>query len=320
MKLEDIGFYTLSDRRAAVSSAETPLERCELILTDRCNFKCKYCRGVKKRYSRNMNSYVNAETVIRWGNEKLRHIRFSGGEPTLDPNLFNLVRLAKDAGVERCAISTNGSASTETYQKLIDLGVDDFSISLDGGCCSTGDVMSGVNGSWDKVVENIQYISKRAYCTVGIVFTEDNVRQAAEIVGYAAGLGVSDIRIIPSAQFNAALTELADQLPYSIVSKYPILKYRIDNMRAGRHFRGISPGNTNKCWLAVDDMLVAGGYHFPCVIHFREGGDPIGQIGPTMRHDRERWISKHSPKDDPICAKNCLDVCVDYNQKHHRNR
>jgi hypothetical protein len=44
MKLEDIGFYTLSDNRALNVSAWSPMIRCELVLTDRCNFRCPYCR------------------------------------------------------------------------------------------------------------------------------------------------------------------------------------------------------------------------------------------------------------------------------------
>ena len=42
-RLEDIGFYTLSDYRASQCSASSPLWRCELLLTDRCNFHCPYC-------------------------------------------------------------------------------------------------------------------------------------------------------------------------------------------------------------------------------------------------------------------------------------
>lgn len=47
MRLEDIGFYTLSDERARTATHTTPIQRLECIITDRCNFKCPYCRGVK---------------------------------------------------------------------------------------------------------------------------------------------------------------------------------------------------------------------------------------------------------------------------------
>lgn len=49
MALDHIGFYTLSDERARASSVSSPLVRCELILTGRCNFRCPYCRSVGGR-------------------------------------------------------------------------------------------------------------------------------------------------------------------------------------------------------------------------------------------------------------------------------
>ena len=45
MKLEDIGFYTLSDARVMQTSMCSPLWRCELLVTGKCNFSCLYCRG-----------------------------------------------------------------------------------------------------------------------------------------------------------------------------------------------------------------------------------------------------------------------------------
>jgi hypothetical protein len=62
-------------------------------------------------------------------------------------------------------------------------------------------------------------------------------------------------------------------------------------------------------------MAVANGYHFPCIIYMREQGDPIGQVGPNMRKERYEWMVNHDAHKDPICSKNCLDVCIDYNNK-----
>ena len=43
--LKGIGFNTLSNERAINASATSQLQRCEIILTDACNFKCTYRRG-----------------------------------------------------------------------------------------------------------------------------------------------------------------------------------------------------------------------------------------------------------------------------------
>jgi len=192
--------------------------------------------------------------------------------------------------------------------------VNDFSISLDGCCASLADKLSGSSGYFEKVVNNIRELSKQTYVTVGIVFTRENIRMATETVTFADSLGVSDIRVIPSAQYNQALSSLG-ALPDEFLSKYPILKYRIENVRCGKHVRGISWGDTNKCWLMLDDMVVCNGEHFPCIIYLREGGKAIGPVGDTIRKDREKFMCGHRPSNDPICRSNCLDVCIEYNKQ-----
>ena len=315
MKLEEIGFYTLSDERAMSASHTSPLSRCELILTSRCNFKCLYCRGLKREYTGDMLFNKAEEVMALWINEGLKNVRFSGGEPTLYDGLDNIVCMARNGGCEHIAISTNGSAPLEQYERLIKCGVNDFSISLDAGCCATGEKMSGgIMASWGRAVDAIKHLSQKVYVSVGIVFTEQNVQEAVETVKFADSLGVTDIRVIPSAQYNKALANLCS-LPTGLLNKYPILNYRIKNLGDGKHVRGIGPNDTNKCSLVLDDMACVGNYHYPCVIYLREQGQPIGEINANMREERRLWYLRHNTHKDAICSKNCLDVCIAYNNK-----
>jgi len=151
------------------------------------------------------------------------------------------------------------------------------------------------------------------YVTAGVVFTEDNIGECIETVLFIESLGVSDIRVIPSAQFNKALATLGGALPDPILEQFPILAYRIRNVRNGRHVRGLRKFDSHSCRLALDDMIVAGDYHFPCVIYMREGGDPIGRIGSSVRQERADWVARHDTHADPICREMCLDVCIDHN-------
>lgn len=66
----------------------------------------------------------------------------------------------------------------------------------------------------------------------------------------------------------------------------------------------------------LDDSIIAGDYVFNCVIHMREGGKPVCKVGPDMRKLRHEYIMKHDTHKDPICKKNCLDVCRDFNNKY----
>ena len=322
MKLEEIGFYTLEDRRAMNVSDKSPMWRCEMLLTPRCNFRCPYCRGYKamsEDCSKDVSFEKASETLGYWIKDGLRNVRFSGGEPTLYKGLVDLVKICKDGGVQRIAISSNGSSPFDVYERLIEAGVNDFSISLDSCCSSFGNAMTGVEGNqWEKVIENIPKISKLTYVTVGVVLTETNVHQAKDIIEFAHNLGVADIRIISAAQYNQLINGL-EGLDKNILDAHPILKYRIGNLGKGRNVRGIQNNDCHKCYLVKDDSVVAGSvnnlFHFPCVIAMREGAKAIGRVGPNMRKERLEWFKKHDSFKDPICKKNCLDVCIDYSNR-----
>jgi molybdenum cofactor biosynthesis enzyme MoaA len=319
MKLEDIGFYTLCDKRAKNSSITSPLWRCELILTDKCNFKCPYCNGIRDDVKGTLTRDDAFKIVNLWIKDGLKNVRFSGGEPTIYPHLKDLVAHCKENGVEHIAISTNGSADLSYYKELFELGVNDFSISLDSGCCSVGKKLTGgIEGAWEKVVENIREISKFAYVTVGMVFTEDNIDTAVDDILFADSLGVADIRIISSSQYNKAIKNL-QSLPQEVLERHPILKYRVEHYGIGRDIRGIKENNCHRCKLVLDDMAVAGEYHFPCIIYMRQHGSPIGKVSNSMREERELWFKNHNTYCDKICRENCLDVCVDFNDCAQEN-
>lgn len=330
MTLDNIGFYTLSDARAKQASITSPLWRCELIITDKCNFSCPYCRGIENKNKGNI-SWENGEFIIKmWGSHQLKNIRFSGGEPTLwtgrdlnnqKKNLIDLVQLAKEEGVERIAVSTNGSNNTDFYHKLISAGVNDFSISLDANCPEIGDLMAGNKaGMWYKVVDNIRILSKESYVTLGVVFTPDNISNFEKIVEFGDSLGVSDIRIISSAQWNKELFDVS--IDQKCLDRHPILKYRVNHFNGCRHVRGLQITDSHKCHLMMDDMAILNGYHYPCVIYMREQGEPIGKVNYSLSHndaikqirnERMEWIRRTDTHCDTICKHNCLDVCIDYN-------
>lgn len=314
--LKNIGFYTLSDDRAATTSDTSRLSRCELILTSRCNFNCPYCRGMKDADKGDISKEDAVSVVEQWASDNLRCVRFSGGEPTLWPYLKELVAYTKKLGAERIALSTNGSADIGYYRELMESGVNDFSISLDSCCASTGNKMAGRNDVFDTIVSNIKELSKLTYVTVGVVLTPDNYQEINDIVRFASGLGVADVRVIPAAQLSKELENL--HVDDDVLNAHPILKYRHHNFVTGSGVRGLKDSDNHQCPLVLDDMAVLNGHHYPCIIYMREHGAPIGKMNgsiKTVRKERKQWFETHDCFADPICQGNCLDVCVDYNNK-----
>ena len=314
-KLERIGFYTMSENRAEHSSAASNLKRVEIILNDTCNFNCTYCRGLKPELQKTLSLETVKHYIDICADDKVENIRFSGGEPTLHPNIKDIIKYTKTKSINRIAVSTNGSASFELYKDLIQLGVNDFSISLDACCSETGTKMlGGIKNKWERVIENIEKLSKLTYVTVGVVLTQDNLPELKKTIELAHLKGVADIRIIPAAQFGNTLADL--QIDDIIKEKHPILKYRLDNISKNTPIRGLGLNDNHRCPLVLDDIAIAGEYHFPCIIYIREKGKAIGNVCPKMRLQRKEWAEKHNTYLDPICRENCLDVCREYNNKH----
>jgi MoaA/NifB/PqqE/SkfB family radical SAM enzyme len=311
MKLEEIGFYTLSEERARQASRTSALWRGEILLTSRCNFKCVYCQTLR---STDDISEATAKYCIElWLADGLKNIRFSGGEPTLHAALDNLVKFSRQGGVERIGISTNGSRSLSFYEKLVNSGVDDFSISLDACEPFLADSLAGVPNQWKRVVANIKELAKITYVSASIVLTEENLPRANEIIHFAHDLGVADIRIVTPAQDDQPIGRL--EIDAEVLNAHPILKYRVDNFNLRRKVRGIQANDCHRCHLVKDDSVVLGKWHYPCGVYVREGGEAIGALGPEMRQERVVWSESHDTFQDEICRRNCSDMYIDYNNR-----
>lgn len=311
MDLKEIGFYTLSDDRIKYSSETSDLQRAEIILTSRCNFNCNYCAKVGGP-DQPVEEVLHQLRLLAKYN--LKSVRFSGGEPTLYRGLERLVLASKALGIKNVAVSTNGYSSLDSYKKLINYGVNDFSISLDACCAEVGDMMAGgIKGAFEKITQNIKELSKLTYVTVGVVLTDDNIDSINDIVKFASDLGVADIRVIPAAQKSDRINSI--NIDQSILNKHPILAYRVANIKTGLPVRGIRPSNSHRCGIVLDDVAICEGQQYPCVIYARQRGKPIGPMNENFRQDRLNWSLNTDTHKDLTCRSNCLDCLILANDK-----
>ena len=112
------------------------IEYLRISVTDRCNFRCRYCmplEGLPWLPKSDILSYEEIrEVVTQLAPMGLRRIRLTGGEPTIRPQLDTLVRFIRDVpGVEDIALSTNGVKLPELAGRLAAAGLDRVNISAD---------------------------------------------------------------------------------------------------------------------------------------------------------------------------------------------
>ncbi|MYA20779.1 MAG: GTP 3',8-cyclase MoaA [Chloroflexi bacterium] len=117
-----------------------PLRDLRISVTDRCNFRCRYCMprevfGADFEFLPR-DEILTFEEIARIAGITaqlgVRKIRLTGGEPTLRAELPELVRLLKEAApAVELAMTTNGSRLTTLAGPLAEAGLDRVTVSLD---------------------------------------------------------------------------------------------------------------------------------------------------------------------------------------------
>jgi len=112
------------------------IEYLRISVTDRCNFRCLYCmpeRGLPWLPKSEILSYEEiADVVSQLAPLGLRRLRITGGEPTIRPNLDELIRLLRaNTNVEDIALSTNGVRLGGIAELYREAGLDRVNISAD---------------------------------------------------------------------------------------------------------------------------------------------------------------------------------------------
>jgi radical SAM protein with 4Fe4S-binding SPASM domain len=126
-------------------------------ITRNCNLKCVHCyndSGVGKECNDASTEEAKAvlDDLAAFG---IPSVLFSGGEPFMRHDLFELIKYATDKGL-RTVISTNGTLITpEAAAKVKEYGVSYVGISLDG-IGEINDKFRGVDGAFDRTVEGIK--------------------------------------------------------------------------------------------------------------------------------------------------------------------
>ena len=105
-------------------------------VTDRCNLRCGYCmppEGVVWKPRDEILRFEEIERLVRvFAGLGIRKVRLTGGEPTARPGIVDLAtRLARVAGVETLALTTNGTTLVSLAAELRHAGVEKLNLSLD---------------------------------------------------------------------------------------------------------------------------------------------------------------------------------------------
>ena len=160
--------------------------RMTILTTLQCNFACDYCiQGDHGDYNKNAArmSLDTAARVAAWAEQRLDSLRperytltFFGGEPLLNlPVMYYLAermwKSCQDRGVDMLInVITNGLLLTpEIVDRLNRFGLNGIKITLDGDRDTHNRMrpLRGGQGTFDKIVANIQQVAGKTRIAIG---------------------------------------------------------------------------------------------------------------------------------------------------------
>ena len=171
-------------KRSDLKNAEISLSHS--ICYGKCNFNCAFCDFTKRPISQYQTYDIDSFTktvkqLITIG----KNFKFTGGEPTLNPQLYEHLSIVKELG-GYIYLDTNGS-NPQKIMSLADKGmIDVLGISLKGTTPEEAINVSRVKSKrlvWDNVWETLSLATSytdQMRIIVTLVFTEENREKRLE--------------------------------------------------------------------------------------------------------------------------------------------
>lgn len=162
-------------------------------VTKKCNLYCKHCYRESSP-----DEKVDNELTTEEGKKLLRDMKkanlgtivFSGGEPLLRPDIFQLIKYACSLGIMPLMGSNGTLITPEVASRLKSSGLKAIAISIDSLNEKTHDEFRGKNGSLKKAMTGIKNaIDAGLRVQVNTTITKYNLDDIDEVMEYAKKVG-----------------------------------------------------------------------------------------------------------------------------------
>ena len=144
--------------------------RCEFALNNACNANCGFCNFARDKLPKERWEYVerqgafdSIDILFRQG---IRYLILTGGEPTLHPDLTDIIGHAAGKGMKVMMVSNAGLFKPRRIQEYSEAGLSSFVISIDAADAEAHEQNRGLPGVCEKIRE-----ANREIASLGMIAT-----------------------------------------------------------------------------------------------------------------------------------------------------
>lgn len=211
----------------------------DLKLTYLCNNDCKYC--CQDRRLRNTESSLSLKAIKKIVEEELAagidKVVLTGGEPTLNKEIFTIIKYLREKKINNIQLQTNGTLlnKKKIVEKYINLGITGFGISLHGCNSEMHEAFTSRKGSFNSLIEALNILKTyQLPITLNCVITKHNINFLENIVDFvarnefASQLQFAFIHMTGKASFElkdfVSISEAAEAIKRAIANNTSSLK------------------------------------------------------------------------------------------------
>lgn len=297
-------------------------------LSHECTYKCQMCGVVNILKGHSLPTERVTKTldeIAAWGRDCV--VLFTGGEPFLRKDIFELIRHSVKRGLKTEAVSNGSLITEELARKIIRSGLQNIAISLDGKNAVTHDAVRQ-KGAFDKAIAAFRHLGKakkeagagpQISCWTTIM--KENVGELFDMITLVKELGVECLVYHPVVVAQDDMQNTSPNAPFWIRDeKVALLREQIDKIVEYKnkhglvaflhdpylwidHFKGVLTKDQWKCNPFVFINIGPDGEVRSCGESF--GNIKEGSLDACLNSpdaERARRIMKQ-------CRKPCLQTC-----------
>ena len=161
-------FNNLIDMDILKKEEDYFIESVYISLTHKCNLRCIHCSvnaGIEESDILDTDEIKNV--IHKLENSKVKTIIFTGGEPLVRNDIFDILKYARRSFSGKIVLMTNGTLINKDNVKELTTNLNAIDISIDGVDESTCSIIRG-RGVFDKVMQAVELLHNNSFFNIAL--------------------------------------------------------------------------------------------------------------------------------------------------------
>jgi len=174
------------------------VDRLDLKLGFKCNNNCLSCPQAHRRHLGDMPTEEVKRQLEAARKDGATEVVFTGGEPTVREDIFELAEFASSIGFECLQLQTNGRMLyyKEFAEKIVNAGFTDFCIGLHSDTAKAHDHITRSPGSFSQAIQGIKNLKElNQHVTMNSVIHKLDFPQLPKRAELAVSLGLDQFQL-----------------------------------------------------------------------------------------------------------------------------